>query len=62
MVLNYDVNAKALRADLRSLLYWPICGMGNEIDACHGKMRVTDQRLLYSKVYLDEDDAARHGL
>ena len=44
----------ASRAVLRSLLYWTIREMENEIDARHGKMRVTAPETGISKVYLDE--------
>ena len=43
-------------------LYWAIREKENEIDAGHGKMRVTEPETGISKLCLDEDDAARHRL
>ena len=36
--------------------------MENEIGTRHGKMNTTEPKTGISKIYLDEDDAARHGL
>lgn len=43
-------------------LDWAIREMEDEIDAGHGKLRVTEPETSISKVYLDEDDAVRRRL
>ena len=60
-MLNYDVNAQAWRAVLHKILRWAICEIVNEINAGRDKMRVTELETGISKVYLDDDDAARPG-
>ncbi len=53
-MLDENKTAVASRAVLRSLLYWTIREMENEIDARHSKMRVTAPETGIFKVYLDE--------
>lgn len=48
-MLNYDVNAEASRAGLRSLLYWAIREMENEIELGMIRRELLSQGPVYPK-------------